>query len=298
MKRIILLLALVAMSLPAWCQFLSIGKLGQDILVEDAVSEGVFLIRSEYHVRENSTGKLYGRGGRSNYGVIYTVGYKLADCYIVNEAAVSPWSVDSDYDRYREDKRYTPMLTDSFYVKKMNSDNEFTALSTCAIHKIGDTGLYGIEKPESDKDGFETSELQGEIKGWIIWNMIPTDVALEDTTMDWSVSQKTLDIKKDDTSIKIDTPVRQQKLLGGLYVVPEVTGIGQIKFRLRGLVTPSDNGWEICLCDKNWIDDSAEQSEDNGKDAEEEQVTETDNVDDELTDIPDNSTKKKKKSKD
>ena len=55
--------------------------------------------------------------------------------------------------------------------------------------------------------------------------------------------RKNVDVPEGGASLSIDKPEIQEPVYGGIYVTPRQTSIGQITFRLTGIVVPDGDGW-------------------------------------------------------
>ena len=293
MKKLILILSFIC-SCECFGQLPNI-KFGTNELIESAVGEGVYIVRTNYALKEKKTGKLFGLGGKHYYGYFVTVGYALPEGFVCDPIALAPWLNDKAYDKYRDNGDYEPVLLDSLYVSQAVAKSTLQTFAISKTQRMPDSPWVLLSTQPANTKGFQTNAMEQDgTNGWIVWLSASSDANLgTDSQLVLTSTNKQIAIA-DSTKTAIEAPLLTKGLLGGLYVLPEVIGVGEIRLNLRGVLAKEDDLWFIYPIRTNWRQAKAKEHEVSSPQIEESPGTE------DLTPIngkPSTGKKKRAKSK-
>lgn len=212
--------------------------------IEDAVKNGLFLAKQSYQICDRETGDLFGFRGNKEFGTEYSVGVKVDGGFLLTDKAVRPWVSDEKFAKYAD--KYDPIFYQSRY-KELKPKAEYDSLD-CDLTKqkqLADTAVYRFESTTFGKKGFVLDTASGEKQGWIVLVTIDKDADPENADVNYTIYRNDITVDADNSSVKIDNPNADRKILGGIYLVPAYTGIGVLEFRLCGVVAQSGKGWTI-----------------------------------------------------
>jgi hypothetical protein len=228
-------------------------KFGTNELIESAISDGIYIVRTYYVLKDKKTGNLFGRGGKQYFGSYIAIGYALPDGFVCNEDATAPWLKDKAYDKYRNNENYEPILIDSLYIKPAFNKGDFRSLPLGNSLKLPSTPWIQISTQLSNVDVFHIDTIgYGDLTGWIVWLESSTDTILgQNSQLSMSSANKRLDIT-DTIKTKIESPIYLKGFVSGLFVIPKITGVGEISLCLKGLLTKEEDSWFIYPIRANW----------------------------------------------
>ena len=220
---------------------------GNQQLIEDAVKGGIFIVRQGYQLKDTKTDKLYGWNNDEQFGYTVSLGIKVQNGYYLDVKAVEPWRYDSKYNEYNDQKQYLPVISESKY-RLFTDDsvfNDFT-YDKGKLKALYGGQFYFAQDSFFDNQGLEPDNSDGKKAGWLVW-VVSSDSAANSTNESFSLlvyrNELTFETGKDTYNIK--NPPTDSAILGGFYVVPEVTGIGKTSFRLNGLLNKKDGNWQV-----------------------------------------------------
>lgn len=221
----------------------SIQSTNNQQLIEEAVRDGLFLLRQDYQLKDTVSGKYYGRGG-DVFGSVYALGVKLRGGYCLADRGVHPWEYDANFNEYRS--VYVPVMY-KIYRREMAGATmtECPAWEGKQVRELVSGKFSFIEDSLFRNEGFETDLTAGKKAGWFVW--VVSGKTLEEATpgteVSYTIYRKELDIRENVGEYAIDAPSTNQKVWGGIYVVPVRTAVGQITFRLIGVMDKQENQW-------------------------------------------------------
>lgn len=289
MKRTLSIFCFAFIALNIYCQ-INFGKLGTDVLVDNSVKGGISIIKSEYQLKNKKDGSLYGRGGKDVYNVVYQVGINLPTGIMVMNDIRTPWETDKDFDKYRNNESYEPVLKTIKVYSKVNTDsviNRELALDTKIICNADSSAFLVMDTKSGNQ--FITRVVTNQIKdSWILWFAVDKGqklIGFENLTFN-TVYQR----QEEEINGKIvRTPLGSDILLCGILLAPHITGIGKIELHLAGIINKDSNNWKLNSLPNNFINMTDDIST---------EAVSKDTVDDELTPIESkNKAKSKPKSK-
>lgn len=234
-------------------QFEKFSLSGNQQLTENAVKNGLFIIRQEYKLRDVETKKNYGLGENNYFGEVFSLGVKTTGGYYVSDKLTHPWDYDSNFDRYRDETKYVPVIStreyksleDSVYSPLSIDEKSFKDLSEKPFFKIENNRIF-------ENKGFLIDMGSGKKEGWLVWVVTNEPVAKNPNTPISLISyRKGLVFEPEKASYEIENPSFNKEITGGIYIVPEIKQIGQITFLLAGFLQFENNKWNVIKIAEN-----------------------------------------------
>jgi hypothetical protein len=214
-------------------------------MVQDAVKDGILIVRQEYRLQDVATKQFFGRNNREFFGATYSLAFKLNGDYCGGQKITEPWSADKHYKEFENDEKYIPVISKTLYRKTDNKSFETLAYDTSSIVTVVPEYIYTWQDSTGDF-GFQVDKTSGIKKGWLVWVTTPQDIQQQDTANVRLESYRTeIEVKKDSVFYEIKEPRTTDFIIGGFYVLPKVTKIGQITFHLVGILQPVDDKWTV-----------------------------------------------------
>ncbi|MDH8701075.1 hypothetical protein M2138_000414 [Dysgonomonadaceae bacterium PH5-43] len=244
MKKIIIF-AIVSMSVFSLKSQTSFISPSQE-MIEYAIKDGIYLVEQRYRLKNNEDGKYYGRNNKSEFGKVYSIAVKLNAAYCIDEMVFTPWKLDDNYTSLseKEKEQYTPVLYKSNYRKIFHDNWNNFPLDTLNSTEIIN-GMYSLTD-EKGEFGLQIDVAEGLKKGWLVWVTTQDDSSKQDTIdLNLIVYRSEINITQDKGICEINQPVFPANIMGGIYIVPEVTRIGQVTFFLTGMIKNIDDKWVV-----------------------------------------------------
>lgn len=214
-------------------------------LIYNAIEDGVYLVKIDYLLVENETGNHFGRGGKDKFSTIYTVGFRTANGSLFYDKIMKPWSYDDSFQKYKNN--YHGLVKNIEIVqRKSNIDSAFVrtiSLDTCRVDSLYNNGFILFKETDNGK-GFLFNNSEDYNNGWMLWLSIDDDDHTEYPYLHFSIIKVSGNVLNDD-SVLNNPPSGNQLILGGLFLVPEITNIGQLTFKVNGIIDKKENKWEI-----------------------------------------------------
>lgn len=263
-------------------------RIGSDALVEDAIKDAMVLVESKYCIQDNESKQKYGRNDKPYFNTLGFLGCKTDKGVITSATAVTPWVVDNLFDKYRDNGKYCPVLDSTLVVKALPIDTIFSVNITTDLSFNNDSTLICTGVGRSCIDGLAISSDNNNTTNWIVWiKESSKNESKESSSFEYSIIKKTVELNKGD--VIIDTPNSTNSFIGGLYISAKVVSVGLVEFSLSGFLIESSGKWMIEPVNINTFSSDNESSD----------VISpvTNDSDDSLTPVKENSKEKKKKSK-
>lgn len=228
MKKIIITI-LAVLPLCAAAQLSNLFKTDNQALVEQAIANGIVLVEQSYQLSD-TTGKYYGRYGEDEFGKTTSIGIRVDSGMVVTDLAVTPWNFDENFNRYRDS--YTPKL---YQTHVYNFGDSASVDSVQFEYAAIAEGLF-FTKSSSDVDGYKPKKYNGSQDGWTAWVYKEKDADGEHIG-----SYKYLIVKQKHQfpakieSLSVQAPQDGKEYVGGVFIVPEQTAVGQLTFFLAGI---------------------------------------------------------------
>lgn len=235
MKRIIVSIAVLIASLNcAVAQFSqSLFNSSSQQFVEQAVKDGIVLLRQDYQLLDTLSNTRYGWNHQEVFNSIYSVGFKVEGGYVVNERFVRPWNFDQ---RYRElrDTTYVPVISRTR--SKSMADTVYTDVKYNPDYKrsIRDSLIYRVDSLTHERRGLRIDSSLGEKEGWLIWVTSADSLLQENTQLSVVTYKHQITIEENKKEYALPKPATSKNIVTGILVVPNNTQIGVLDFQIIG----------------------------------------------------------------
>lgn len=216
-------------------------------LIEEAVQKGLFIVRQSYQLEDTvaETPAYYGREGKPYFGQMYSLGVRLNGGYAVDGRLLTPWTEDGHFDEYRNSTQYRPVISQTVY----RNIEEITYQPLAFRRESRDTlgkGSVLLVKDSLFPEGFSLWEEEGICKGWIVLAVGEKPLSESDSVrLSLMIYRTEIKREADKVLYEIKSPSTTLSVAGGIYVFPVVTAVGQLDFRLAGLVQQVGDKWCI-----------------------------------------------------
>jgi hypothetical protein len=243
MKKLILIALCVITILSANAQRESFEfplKSANQQLVEDAVTDGFFIVHTQYRLKDKK-GKdpqYYGWEGKPYFGETVSLGIKTHGGFILSSLAVKPWLTDRRFDEYRDDNRYEPIVYKICYTAV--SDTATAVLPVTNTESLAGGSFYLSTDTVFHHQGFPTDYSDGVKNGWLVWIVAPEAADSSESIL---VYRNETEFRKEHNVYSVKSP--SQAVLGGVFIVPRIEGVGKITFYIGGLAVENDGQWQI-----------------------------------------------------
>src|SRR5574344_873891 len=110
MKKILITAFVCIASLSAFPQLDGLSSLfpNNQPILEEAIQNGLVLIKQTYQLYDSTANKYYGRAGNDYYGFNYSMGFKMKNGIYFFDEAAHPWNYDDYFTKYKD--QYTPVI--------------------------------------------------------------------------------------------------------------------------------------------------------------------------------------------
>lgn len=249
MKKIAFVILTAALAISALAQdFRSLAlSLPRNVLVSSGVDGGVFMMSHSYQLKDTVSAQLFGRYGNTEFGGTFGPAIKVQGGYVVHESVIEPWKYDENYTRYRDN--YVP-VTYKVGCREFAENGQTVAIEgQIPEHQMLGASKYCIVKDSSlfEGKGFTVDVATGKKEGWCVWYTTPTVVESIDSLGKVTVltTMKELTVSADQSRYEVEVPHTDANILGGIFVVPKQTAIGELSFLLAGIMVKGEEGWVI-----------------------------------------------------
>ena len=248
MKRILLSLAGLLFMFSIHAQFVprSLSSNNQQ-LIEEAVRDGIFIFRQSYQLKDTNTNKLYGWNNAEHFGSTLSLGIKVKNGYYLDLKAVEPWRYDNKFVEFNYQKLYAPVISESKY-RSLTNDGVFSVFpyDKNKLKPLAGGQFFFAQDPFFNNNGFDIDDSNGNKDGWLIW-VVSSDSIKTAGNESFSLlvyrNRLTFDLGKGEYTI--NNPPSENRILGGFYIVPDITGIGKISFYISGLLNKRGDSWQV-----------------------------------------------------
>lgn len=212
-------------------------------ILEDALKGAFVTVIQSYELCDTTTNERFGREGKSYFSQIPFLGIKTTKGLILEKEVITPWQLDDDFSKYEDE--YLPILTETTFGARP-SDSFMTSTLPSLINSENTKPLKNFicfRDSINQTFGLEVDSLSGLKNGWIIWVSLSKDT--QNDSIKLNPIRKDIEISDDGIPIKIDNPSGEDTIMGGIYIVPKQTKIGQISLFISGILSYSDDEWLI-----------------------------------------------------
>jgi hypothetical protein len=251
MKRIIGMLLFTGLCVMANAQsMLPIGNMqsANQQLIESAVVNGLFVVHRCYQLQDTTTAEpsYFGWNNFSYFGDTYSLGVKVRNGYYSGNMAAHPWMYDIKYEEYRNRNRYVPVISESYYRQVEDTAYQTLPLKDRIVKEISSNRIYFVQDTLFQNKGFEIDNSDGIKKGWLVWAVTEKPLAEQNNqAVSFLIYRAELVFESGKESYDIKNPSTDKVILGGIYLLPKTTGIGEITFQLTGYLHREDSQWQV-----------------------------------------------------
>lgn len=227
-----------------FAQFSFVKSIGQQY-AETVAKSGLFISKQSFRISNKKSGKVYGYKGKTYFGIQYSIGIKVKEGIILTDKVVRPWEYDNNFNQYKEE--YNPILYKSEF-SSIEDEIAFDSLFYNAEEKVVlvEDESYMFPSTTFSGDGLSIDNTKGEKDGWVVWVMTDDDAEISKSSNIYLTAySKTVQVSSESDPIDLDTPTTNDKIIGGLYIVPYFTEIGVIEFRVSGILIGNESKWKI-----------------------------------------------------
>lgn len=228
----------------------------------EAVKPFVSIIRQQYRLERE--GKYYGKNNMPFYGETYTLAVKVPGGTFMQRSVLHPWENDADYQRVSEGGKYTHSLFWSYQRQLRDSvwkRVELDRKGSRYVKPIDNDSLIFNFKEEKPDFGLVIDKALGRKQGYMIWAYSKTNA--RDSAMHIGFQQEGLVINVSvDNLYHSVNPDNVDRIIGGIFVVPQVEKAGYIKLLMAGIAAKNKEGkWVLCLLGKRDENDKVDNSD-------------------------------------
>jgi hypothetical protein len=244
MKKFIICILPLFIYSQLFAQF-NIGQSSNQHLIESAVKDGILIVKQEYALQNVETGKLFGRNNQTFFGISYSIALKLNGDFVGGQKLAAPWKTDPNYCEFADNAKYTPVITKTQYRKVEMNSFETLAFDTARVATIVPDYLYTWPDVKGDF-GFQVDNTIGFKKGWLVWVTSSEGIQQQDSiAIELEIYRTEVDVVLDSVFYEIKVPNIKKPIIGGFYILPVVSRIGQVTFDLVGTLHLIDKKWNI-----------------------------------------------------
>ena len=224
---------------------------GNQQLIEEAVKNSFVILHTTYQLEDSKTKERFNVKGNSSYfGESYSLAVRTPEGYLAEESALRPWQFDNNFEYYREEANFQPVLLLSEY--RLFSDTAYTDQTETFKPEMAKSivlnKLYALTDKKFDNKGLYAKALTGKNEGWLVWVLADSPLMKNSNAkLSLLVSRQDLIVEKNKMLFDIPNPKTDKTVLGGIYVVPEVTDVGEIALRLLGMLQEENEKWQLIL---------------------------------------------------
>lgn len=256
MKKIFILILLFSCASYSYSQKVIPGQINREDLLKgidnasqvldksllmDAVSSAFFLSRQSFQVADKKTGELYGLNNQNEFGKEITLGVKAKEGFLLTDKAIRPWEYNSKFNSYRDGYKAVPSLSE---YTEQGEKSVYDSLTISIKENEKPSEVYYIKSNKFNGKGLGLDIAEGSKNGWIVWAYADKEADLNQTAkLSFVCCKKELVVAIDSKESVL--PPKDKNILGGVYIVPNVTEIGVVNFLLCGIITDTGDKWNI-----------------------------------------------------
>lgn len=246
MKKIALFFAWLPSMLFAQLNFnnLNLFSSAGQKFVEQAVTDGILLLRQDYYLLDSTTNIKYGWNNQEMFSSVYSTAIHVGNRYFVSDYFVHPWQADSRYLQFQDtvliptiSQTHQRKLTDTIWTKQSYDISSLTA--------IKDSCLYMLDSLQLPAPGFNLDTTSGNKEGWLVWVVTPDTLMNDKSPIEIITYKHSLTIEPQTYLYEIPKPTFTKQIIGAFYVIPHVPQVGLLEFQMGGILFVQNNQWFV-----------------------------------------------------
>ena len=210
-------------------------------LIENAVKDAFFISKNSFQVQDKD-GKRFGIRNNNEFGTEMTLGVKIQNGAVLSNRAIHPWDYDSKFEKYKKD--YSPVLSKSVY-SELKDTAHYQSFDISKEQKVLiDSVIYQQYSDVFGGKGLSTDSTSGEKEGWLIWVVVKKEADLSQTAKaEFIVLRSKQQIQAQKGGVSLDKPLTEERIMGGIYVVPHFPEVGVVNLKISGVMVEKESNW-------------------------------------------------------
>lgn len=242
MRKIYLIIALAFVSLTSNAQLFNFSLRTNNQQVIDIALDGAFAkVNQSYELCDTISNEHFGRNDNNYFSIIPFLGIETERGLCVPIEIMKPWLMDKDFDEYQN--RYQPLVTGTKYSTLNSKSAQIRSFNTPIIADSICDGVAIFSDTTFVNRGLKVDTIQGSKDGWLIW-LSTTGTLNECDSIKITSIHKTIEISTDD-KLSVDAPDNIGTNVGGIFITPSQTNVGQVTFLLSGILVKSEDEWNL-----------------------------------------------------
>ena len=226
-------------------QFLGFSiKSNNQIFIEQALQQTFVKLKQSYQLQDTIHNEIFGRNEKDYFSIIPFIGVRTQQGLLITLDAVHPWKQDDDFKTY--DGQYTPIVFQT-RLTYLSSELE-SVLANPVVNEANIQRLtkspFALYVDTLNHKGLSCDTVAGSKLGWMVW-VIDMKTENRPDSIQLISYKKELFIKQATDTISVDIPNENQSVLGGIFVNPVQTNVGQITFLLTGVAVNKHGIWTL-----------------------------------------------------
>lgn len=216
-------------------------------LIEDAVRDGILIVRSCYQLQDTTrtTPTFFGRNNMSYFGETFSPAIKSREGYYMGDKASHPWAYDARFEEYNQSSQYAPVRSVRAY--RLLDDTTYRSLpyNDDSMREVSARRVYQMQDTVFQQKGFRVDNDNGTKKGWMVW--LVAERPLEEQhnqSVSFQISRAELTFEQGTDFYDVKEPTTSKTLLGGYFLMHAATDVGQLEFYLSGILHHKDGKWQ------------------------------------------------------
>lgn len=211
-------------------------------IIAESVSNGLNIVKQEYvlidTVANNPT--RYGHEDKDYFGCDYAFGVVVDGRMLTYKYLLTPWNIDSNYNQYKNNAAYRPILSERFY--RPIKISQYSEIKDDVLYNETNDSICVVA---GSLIGFSSDLSYGEKDGWVVTLSAPK--ASVDTLVNFKVNayKNKITTSADSLSYEVKPINLENHLWGGFYVIPNYNKIGTIELKVAGVLQKVNNKWSI-----------------------------------------------------
>lgn len=218
-------------------------------LVEDAVKDGIILVRQFYQLKDTTVHPVqyYGRNNQPDFGMSLNLGILFGNGYLSGAKTFRPWMQDSNYVEF-ENSKYVPVLSKTEFRTFGNCRFDSLRISN-EIIPLQEGRIFMPKDSLFSNKGFTANKNIGKQECWLVWITSAEEARNESDSLQLALTTYRMDITIEigHNIYDIPSPPFKKNIIGGFLVSPVVTAIGNISFQLVALLEKKQDEWQAIL---------------------------------------------------
>ena len=241
---IILLLPFLCTAHPAQLDLGLFKKQPNQQLIEMAVNNAFVIVEQPYVVEDPQTHQQYGSYNNDYFGIGTKLGVRLDNSIVTDSGIFTPWIDDENFVLVKN--THKPILSNP--IMFIPGDSVITEVKLKTNDKITKEGvLTVILSPDTTYvKGFEVYNPDRAIEGWFVLVKSKKNKKNYYEPATYSIYAGNANFSTDSIIFTPTDPLIDKEIIGGIFLIPEQTAIGQISFKIGGILCQdSQSDWKL-----------------------------------------------------